>query len=168
VKDIRRLIVLLALAFTLVLVPAGTVQAKKPLRLECAGSGAPYGWIGEIIGGDLNGATMIWVSLIVEPNRGPPTLEDATNVYFYEEWFIGYDITFEGDVQGVWTINGTVVLAGVDEGVTRFKNGKFTGNGRVTDASGAYTDLIGRKEHLSGTVYDWGTPPLFTGTVQIN
>ena len=162
-SQIKRLIVLLALAFTLVLVPAGTAQAKKPLRYECEGWATLFGWQGTITSGDLDGYTMIWVTLAVD-FRGGETPFDAKNVYFFEEWFIGDGIEYD-DGDGV---TGDVVLAGFDEGVTRFKNGKFSGNGRVTVASEDYTHLIGRKEHLSGTVYDWGPPPLFTGTVQIN
>jgi len=155
VKQIKRLIVLLALACTLLLVPAGTAQAKKPLRYECEGYGTDYGWKGTITSGDLTGYTGIWVSLILDFK--------GENVYFFEEWFIGDGIEYvDGEV------TGDVVLAGFDEGVTRFKNGKFTGNGRVTEAGEGWEHLIGRKEHLSGTVYDWGPPPLFTGTMQIN
>jgi hypothetical protein len=166
VIHVKRLISLLALAFILVLVPAISVQSKKPLRYECAGSATGYGWIGEILTGDLEGATMIWVSLVLEFRGGEPFV-DAKNVYFYEEWFIGYNIEYES-LNGGWIITGEVLLAGWDDGVTRFKNGKFTGNGAVTAAAEGYTHLIGRKEHLSGSVYDWGPPPLFTGTVQIN
>ena len=156
------MIVLLAWACTLLLVPAGTVQAKKPLRYECEGWATDFGWQGTITSGDLDGYTGIWVTLAVD-FRGGEIPEDAKNVYFFEEWFIGDGIEYvDGEV------TGDVVLAGFDEGVTRFKNGKFTGNGRVIEASEDYTHLIGRKEHLSGTVYDWGPPPLFTGTVQIN
>lgn len=162
-KDIRRLIVLLALACTLLLVPAGTAQAKKPLRYECEGGATDFGWQGTITSGDLSGYTGIWVSLVLDFRGGEP----AKNVYFFEKWFIGDGIEYvDGGVTGV------VVLAGFDEGVTRFKNGKFSGNGIVTegydDINGDWSDLIGSKEHLSGTVYDWGPPPSFTGTVQIN
>ena len=166
--QIKRLTSLLALAFVLVSVPAVSVQSKKPLRYECAGSATGYGWIGTITSnGDLEGATMIWVSLVLEFRGGKPFV-DAKNVYFYEEWFIGFDIEYVPLGEGEWEISGDVILAGWDDGVTRFKNGKFTGNGKVTDASEGYTHLIGRKEHLSGVVNDWGPPPLFTGTVQIN
>jgi len=163
VKQVKKLIVLLALAFTLALVPAGTAQAKKPLRYECEGWATGFGWEGTITSGDLDGYTMIWVTLALDFRGGEPFV-DAKNVYFFENWFIGDGIEY---VDG--GVTGDVVLAGFDEGVTRFKNGKFTGNGRVTEASEALSYLIGSKEHLSGTVYDWGPPDvLFTGTVQIN
>jgi len=134
---------------------AVSAKPKGALRYEVSGYGTDYGWFGTIDSGDLEGYTGIWVTLEVDFK------EDC--VYFYEEWFIGDGIEY---VNG--EVIGGVVLAGFDEGVTRFENGKFTGNGRVTVASEDYTHLIGRKEHLSGTVYDWGPPPLFTGTMQIN
>jgi len=156
VKQIKRLIVLLALAFTLALVPAGTAQAKKPLRYECEGWNTDFGWQGTITSsGDLFEYTIIWDTKVAVFKKA--------SVYFFEEWFIGDGIEYvDGEV------TGDVVLAGFDEGVTRLKNGEFTGNGRVTEAGEGWEHLFGRKEHLSGTVYDWGEPTLFTGTVQIN
>ena len=161
----KKLIVLLALAFTLALVPAGTAQAKKPLRYECEGWATGFGWEGIITSGDLTGATGIWVTLVVDFNRGegPPI---AVNVYFFEKWFIGFDIEYVPPPEdGEWGISGDVVLAGFDEGVTRFSNGKFNGNGRVTEAYGDWSGLIGCKERISGTV-DF-SDLTFTGTVLI-
>jgi len=169
---LKRLIVLLALAlaFTLVLAPAVSAQPNKPLRYEVSGVSAIYGWVGTIDSGDLTGKTAIWVSLILEL-RGGETLVDAKNVYFFELWFIGDDIAYVGGING-FEITGDVVLAGFDEGVTRLKNGEFSGNGIVTEAYGAWSHLIGCKEHCSGTVdfVDLADPSTwtFTGTVQIN
>jgi len=149
------LIVCMVVLLSTLSMPAVSAKPMKPLRYEASGYGTGYGWFGTITSGDLAGYTGIWVTLVLDFK------ED--NVYFYEEWFIGDGI---GYVEG--EVTGDVVLAGWDEGVTRFENGKFTGNGRVTEAGEGWEHLVGRKEHLSGTVYDWGPPPLFTGTVQIN
>ena len=104
--QIKRLICLFALALVLLLVPAVSVQAKKPLRLACAGSMTGYGWIGSITSsGDLEEATVIWVSLVLEFRGGEPFV-DAKNVYFYEEWFIGFDIEYVPLGDGEWEISG--------------------------------------------------------------
>ncbi|MFQ5821804.1 MAG: hypothetical protein ACE5I5_17595, partial [Candidatus Heimdallarchaeota archaeon] len=110
VKQVKRLIVLLLLAFTLLLVPAGTAQAKKPLRYACSGHNTAYGWIGTIDSGDLTGATMIWVTLALDFRGGEPFV-DAKNVYFFEEWFIGFGIEYVPPDGGTWSIDGDVVLA---------------------------------------------------------
>ena len=145
----KRSIVLLTLALTLVLVPVSLAQAMKPLRFEVSGALASFGWEGTIDSGPLQGYTMLW---IIDWD----TYELIGQVgLFEEEWEI-YD---EFD---------TLILAGYDEGVTRYKNGKFTGNGRVTDATGDWAYLLGCKEHIGGTV-DFTTDPwTFTATVQIN
>ena len=154
--------IMLALFLSLLIAPAVSAQPRKPLRYEVSGESATgwLGWVGTIDSGDLEGYTGIWVTLVLEL-RGGETLVDAKNVYFFELWFIGDGIDY---VDG--KVTGDVVLAGFDEGVTRLKNGKFSGNGRVTEAYGDWSDLIGCKEHLSGTVdfSDW----TFTGTMQIN
>ena len=142
----KRSIVLLTLALTLVLVPVSLAQAMKPLRFEVSGALATsfFGWEGTIDSGPLEGKTMIWrfTSNEVKGQAG----------LFKEIWEI-----YDGD---------TLLIAGFDEGVTRLKTGKFTGNGRVTYATTEWEHLIGRKEHISGTG-DF-TTWTFTGTVQIN
>lgn len=141
-------IIILAIALTLALVPIISVEAKKPLRLEVSGELASYGWIGTIHGGPLDGHTMKW---IID--------------------FENYELKGQvGLFQEVWEIydGDTLVLAGYDTGVTRYKNGKFTGNGRVTYATTEWAHLIGSKEHISGTADFTTTPWSFTGMVQIN
>lgn len=141
-------IVILTLALTLALIPILSVQAEKPLRLEVSGELASYGWIGTIHGGPLDGYTVKW---IID--------------------FENYELNGQvGMFQEVWEIydGDTLVIAGYDEGVTRYKNGKFTGNGRVTYATEKWAHLIGRKEHLSGTADFTANPWTFTGRIQIN
>jgi len=147
----------------MLLAPVGA-QPNKPLRYEVSGESASYGWVGTIDSGDLDGYTGIWVTKVLIP-RGGELFVDAKNVYFFEIWYIGEDITYVDGEDG-FEIEGDYILAGFDKGVTRFANGKFSGNGIVTEAYGAWSHLIGHKEHLSGRVNftDW----TFTGTIQIN
>jgi hypothetical protein len=148
----KKSVALVALAFTLALVSVALVQAKKPFRFEVEGVNEPYGWSAEITSGPFDGGTMYWYNHIAEFK--------GSRVYFFEEWEVWYE--------------GTKVLAGYDKGVTRMKNGVFTGNGKVTYVDVDYPDytyLIGYKEHVSGVV-DFVTPNpstwTFTATVQIN
>lgn len=146
----KKSVALMALVSTLMLVSVAMVQAKKPFRFEVEGWKEPFGWGATITSEPFSGMTMYWYQPIIEFKKG--------NVYFFENWEIK-----DGD---------TVILSGYDEGVTRIKNGKFTGNGKVTDAIPEYMHLIGLKEHCEGTVYYNDSPdPMdwtFTGTIQIN
>jgi len=136
----------MALLLTLTLVSVAMVQAKKPLRFEVVGWKEPFGWGATITTiGDFEGMTMYWDQPIVEFKK--------SNVYFFEEWWVE-----DGD--------GNEILRGYDEGVTRLKNGKFSGNGKVIYANEDYEHLIGLKEQCEGTV-DFDTMT-FTGTIQIN
>jgi len=141
----KKSVVLLALVSTLMLVSVAMVQAKKPFRFEVEGWKEPFGWGATITSGPLSGMTMYWDQPIVE-FRG-------SRVYFFEEWWIE-----DG--------GGNEILRGFDEGVTRMKNGKFTGNGKVTNAIPEWNHLVGLKEQCEGTV-DFDTMT-FTGTIQIN
>ncbi len=135
----------MALVLTLMLVSVAMVQAKKPFRFEVEGWKEPFGWGATITSGPFKGMTMYWDQPIVE-FRG-------SRVYFFEEWWIE-----DG--------GGNEILRGFDEGVTRMKNGKFTGNGKVTNAIPEWNHLVGLKEQCEGTV-DFDTMT-FTGTIQIN
>ena len=140
----------MAIIFTLMLGSVAMVQAMKPLRFEVVGWKEPFGWGATITSGDFEGMTMYWDQPIVEQKGG--------RVYFFELWWIE-----DGD--------GNVILSGFDEGVTRIKNGKFTGNGKVTDAVTDWKHLIGLNEKCEGTVYFVTPDPMtwtFTGTIQIN
>jgi hypothetical protein len=106
----KRSIALLALALTLALVPASLAHAKKPVRSEVVGWWEPFGWGADVTSGPFAGNTMYWYTLIAEFK--------GSRVYFFEKWEI-----WDGD---------TLVISGFDRGVTRLKNGVFTGNGRVT------------------------------------
>ena len=153
-KQIKRLIVLLALAFTLALVPAGTAQAKKPLRgtMEAEFNTAwkepslviPI-WVGSIyIEGTEYDIIFYNIGLYVKGNAN----------HFEEIWEI-----WDGEV---------LILGGYDKGVTTPANGKFRMNGIVEEASGDWETYIGRNVHMSGTIFLWMEPWECEGTLRIN
>jgi len=133
---VKKLIVLLALAFTLVLVPAVSAQPMKPLRcglvLELIFvDGVPDHWEGTVtLPGDIDG------SITVTPSEAsynrPQTLE-----HFLETWVI------ETDDGSIW---------GFDEGIWSLKTLKWMANGRVTAATESWAYLAGCKVHVSGIV----------------
>jgi hypothetical protein len=142
----RRSSALLATVLALALVSVALVQANKPLRFEVSGEPATdfTGWEGTVDSGPFEGMTICWYQPVIEPK--------GTTVYFFEIWWIE-----DGDEK---------VLLGYDEGVTRLKNGKFSGNGKVIYAAEGYEHLMGLKEKCEGQV-DFLTIT-FTGSIQIN
>jgi len=134
----RRLITLLALAFTLVLLPAVSAQPMKPLRcglvLELIFVGdppVPDHWEGTVtLPGDIEG------SITVTPSEArynrPETLE-----HFLETWVIETD---DGSIMGF------------DEGIWSLTTLKWMANGRVTAATESWAYLAGCKVHVSGIV----------------
>jgi len=163
VKDVKRLIVLLALAltFTLALVPAGTVQAKKPLKCELfielnwdwegfpwGTPGSKYTWIGTVWG-DINGDFYVTLSEASYPGK---------TEHFSETWII------ENETEG-W------VIEGFDEGVWKMSNFKWLANGGVTSATGTWSYLVGSNMQYSGTTTEfpvpYGTPVNGTGKMHI-
>jgi len=143
VKDIRRLIVLLALAFTLALVPAGTAQPMKPLRCGVffelnwdwfVNPPAPYTWNGTVWG-DIDGN----VTLTLIEARFPGITE-----HYSEEWVIV-------------TTDGSITI--YQEGVWSFKSFKFKSNGWVTAATGAWAYLLGSDAHVRGVTSPFPVPP---------
>lgn len=127
-KDVRRLIVLLALAFTLVLVPAGTAQAKKPLGCDISIvlDLNLFQWNGTITG-DVEG------DFIITPDPVPPF--PGKTEHFLETWVIS-------------TTDGYIRL--YQEGVWNMKTGKWRSNGMVTSADGNWMYLIGCNAHVRG------------------
>ncbi len=141
-KDIRRLTFLLALTFTLALVPAIPAQAKEPLRIamewDVDWTIPPLGgWVGTV-SGDINGdltATLVY-------GRWTP---HGKTEHWNETWVIE---TGAGDI---W---------GEEKGVAA-PMGWCLAKGRITDATGDWTHLIGCIFHWSGTweMTDSGPPP---------
>lgn len=145
----RRLIVLLVLAFTLVLVPAVSAQPMKPLRGEMelffTGPANPL-WTGTI-SGDINGDMYFYAT----------GSKDVGQVHhFWEVW-------------NITTVGGDLI--GTDKGVVSWKNGKYRMNGIVTEATGNWAYLEGHRVHMSGYITfdpDTGLPATAPGTFQVN
>lgn len=161
----RRLITLLALAFTLALVPAIPAQAKKPLNcelyMEVNWDGPPWGpepytWMGTVWG-DINGDFYVILREAIFPGMDAHGM--VKTEHFVEEWII--ENTTEG-----WMIGG------FDEGVWSIANLKWVANGRVTSATGPWSHLVGSNMQYSGTTTEFpvppGTPVSATGRLKIN
>ncbi|UCB60625.1 MAG: hypothetical protein JSW72_00745 [Candidatus Bathyarchaeota archaeon] len=157
-REIKRLIVLLALALTL-LFAAVPVQAKEPLKgsmelyFMVGGPDIGYGppiWSGTI-SGDINGEMYFYnVGTGKQGNQAP-----GKTIHFGEVWYI---ITVDG------------VLLGTDEGVVSLDGSEYRMNGVVTQATGDWVYLEGRNVHMSGYI-TWaapGVPETAPGTFRIN
>jgi hypothetical protein len=148
VKQIKRLIVLLALAFILALVPAGTAQPNKPLRCELEMDlfwTTPLHWEGTVTG-DIVGTITV--------TELPPSFPGKTEHF--------------SEIFEIVTANG--LIRGVDEGVWNMKTYKWRANGQVTEATGIWADLVGCHLHEMGTtspldveVTAWGTITILHG-----
>jgi hypothetical protein len=152
----RRLTILLtsAVVFTFALLPVISATPNDTLKCELYielnwdwvgfGGTSPYTWIGTVWG-DINGELYI-------------TLVDASfsgkTEHFYETWII---VTDDG------------VIEGYDKGVWRFVNLKWVANGKVTDATGKWSYLVGYNMHYRGVTTEFpvppGTPVSGTGTL---
>jgi len=147
---VRRLTVLLVLAFALVLVPAVSAQPMKPLRGEMelffTGPANPL-WTGTI-SGDINGDMYFYAT----------GSKDVGQVHhFWEVWNI---TNGDGDL-----------LIGTDKGVVSWKNGEYRMNGVVTEATGNWAYLEGHRVHMSGYItFDpaTGLPATAPGTFRVN
>ena len=138
-KQVKRLTVLLALAlaFTLALVPVGTAQAKKPLRCEISIEldWDLFQWNGTITG-DIEGDFIIFP----DPDPSFPGILE----HYVETWVIETD---EGSIEVI------------QEGVWSFKTFKFKSNGWVTDATGTWAYLLGSDVHVRGVTTEFLGPP---------
>jgi len=144
----RRLIVIAAVAFALMLLLPGTAQVEPPLvgQVELDFFGDNPIWRGTI-SGDISG--QIFFSNIGEKESGKA-------YHFSETWMIK-----DGD---------TVLLSGTDEGVVS-PDSKYRMNGVVTEAAPEWSHLIGRNIHASGYITwdpDTGAPLTAPGTFRIN
>jgi hypothetical protein len=149
VKDIRRLTFLLALAFTLALVPAVSAQPPyEPLRCDVSkmwvGTGVTpfFGdhWEGSVSGeieGDIN-VTIVWDRFTGDPYR---------TEHYYDEWVIK-----TADGKYIW---------GDYEGMYNFNTQIERVNGRITDADDEkFEYLIGCRIQLRFSVTYLKNPPI--------
>ncbi|MDH3196619.1 MAG: hypothetical protein OEO21_00095 [Candidatus Krumholzibacteria bacterium] len=145
--DVKKLVLVPALAFTLVLLLPGTAQVQSPLigQMELNYYEPNPIWRGTITG-DISGE-------IFFSNIGGK--EAGMAYHFEEEWWI--------------TDQGGTILRGTDEGVVS-PNSKYRMNGVVTEAAPEWSHLIGRKVHASGYITwdpDTGAPLTAPGTFRI-
>ena len=119
--------ILLALAFTLVSVPASSAQPNKPLRCEVylEFDWGLFQWVGTVTG-DIEGD----ITVTLSEARFPGTTE-----HFFETWVI---VTSDG------------VIEGFDRGVWSFKTYKARSNGKVTCATGDWAYLVGCNVRFRG------------------
>ena len=119
--------------------PNGALKSElfAELQWDWVGFGGedPCTWRGEVWG-DINGA----ICITLTGARFPGETE-----HYSEQWVITTD---DGEIAGV-----------THKGVWRFANLKFVGNGEVTDATGAWSDLVGSHWHISGTTTEFPVPP---------
>ena len=140
----KRLTALLALAFTLALLPAVSAQPMKPLRCEVSfelnwdwvgfGGTSPYTWIGTVSGAIEGDATL--------------TLMGASFPGITEHYSETWVIT---------TSEGSIII--YQEGVWSFKSYKFKSNGWITDATGSWAYLLGSDAHVRGVTTTFPVPP---------
>ncbi|MFQ5876044.1 MAG: hypothetical protein ACE5JL_19900 [Dehalococcoidia bacterium] len=132
--------------------PGGALKSDLYIELQWDWVGFPEGtdpctWRGTVTG-DINGAICITLTWASFPGK---------TEHFSEAWTITTDL---GDIEGL-----------VHKGVWRFANFKWVANGEVTDATGAWSDLVGSRWHYSGTTTEFpvppGTPVSGTGTIMI-
>jgi hypothetical protein len=154
----RRLTILLALAFTLAFVPAIPAQAKKPLtgtmdlefNLLWPGLQDEIpDWVGNIAINEVEyGMTFFCIGA-----------KDAGNVHFFEEIWTIYDwvelhTEVVDDEVNQWLEYGEILLWGYDAGVVAWQNNKYHMNGNVEEAIGDFAVWEGRNVHMSGII-EW-------------
>ena len=191
---LKRLIVLLALAFIVALVPAGTAQAKKPLigtmDLEFnLGWPEPQDvipdWVGTIT---IDGTEYGMLFFAIGSGKA---FDDNLKgkVHFFEEIWAIYDTDFDftsllpstdSDDWAYWLPSAEpaeLVLWGYDVGQTNIQNSNYHMNGNVEEAFGIFADWEGRNVHMSGVI-EWQivdtpegpvvAPHYAPGTLRIN
>jgi hypothetical protein len=123
------LVLMLAVTFTLTLVPITIVQASKPLNCDISLTldlGPPVVWNG-VISGDIVGTLVI----TADPQ---PSFPGQTE-HFLETWVIT-------------TADGTIAL--YQDGVWNMKTGRWRSNGMITAASDDWMYLISATMHVRG------------------
>jgi hypothetical protein len=132
-------VALLAFVFMVALVYATPVEAKKPLRwlTACSINLPPWTpdnptWIGDVYAEDGAHGEFYWF------NTGAEVYKNENMQKFWGIWWAVWD-------------DGSCV-EGIHEGSFTYAIGQYTINGRVTLATGQFSDLVGRKIHTVGRV----------------
>jgi len=164
----------LAMVFVLVLLPAISAQAEKPLygvmdlqfNHECwvGPSSEIPDWTGTMMIDGTGPYTIVFYNTGSGKPFGLPfkgqAFPDQTVVFFGETWALYDWANFDcgapgpGDEQFDF---GVLHLSGTDEGVSTTVNGKFQANGIVNEASGDFAKWLGRKMHMSGVIVPGST-----------
>ncbi|MFX1507052.1 MAG: hypothetical protein ACFFDC_13235 [Promethearchaeota archaeon] len=176
----KKLSVLVLSVFILMLLPAMSGSAKKPLvgtmsleyNLLWPGYQAEIpDWIGTItLDTDGDGINEEYGMVFFCIGTGKPFDTDVRgNVVFFGEIWVIYDwVTF--DFSNEDFEHGDVVLLGTDEGTVSLKNSKYRMNGVVTETNDECSKWLGRSVHMKGIIewYDFGAPHYAPGTFRIN
>ena len=161
----KSICLLLTLVVVAALVPVGMAAAKKPepkLKgiTEYDMVAPPYGPL-MVDGG---GRVLVWEG---------PISGDIEGVI---QWWMG-SVTYTGSVAHyddrcvILDEDGNMLLEVLESGSTTYRDGMdpiWRTNGVVTDASGDYTDWIGRQTHADGDAKLQETPPCGMGTFRVN
>lgn len=184
---LKRLIVLLALAFIVALVPALPAQTKKPLRgtmdlefnlLWPEPQDVIPDWVGNITIDDTEYGMLFFA--IGSGKAFDDNLKGK--VHFFKEIWAIYDTTV--DFTSLLPSNKTadwaywlpsnnpaeLVLWGYDVGQTNTQNNNYHMNGNVEVAIGDFAIWQDRNVHMSGEIiwYDFGAPHYAPGTFRVN
>ncbi len=146
---------LLALALSLMTLPAVPAQAKKPLigSMELNFYLENPIWRGTIAG-DISGK--MFFTNVGTGKQGDQT--PGMTIHFSEIWLITDE-------------EGNMLLTGTDEGVVSLDGSEYRMNGVVTDAAPQWQHLICRNVHMSGSITwdpETGLPATAPGVLQIN
>jgi len=163
---------LIALAVTLVLIPAVSVQAK-PIKCEFDLDRYPTlpKWVGPILTGEFGLAedgTSRFIILFYNTANKDPNIDGPNAIHhFWEIWEIragDYTLYDPADPEGF-----PLVLRGDDKGVVTWKNDKYQMNGEITEVGvdfPQYSYLLGHQIHMNGVItYD---PLKAPGFIRIN
>jgi len=134
--------------------PKGALKCELFIKLNWNWEGFPWGtpgskytWIGTVWG-DINGNFYVTLQGASYPGK---------TEHFSETWII---VTVGGSIKGF------------DDGVWASANLKWVANGRVTEADGTWSYLVGYNMHYGGTTTEFpapvGTPVNGTGTLHLS
>jgi len=135
----------LALFLGSILVASASAQPKKPLRCELT---MEVFWLPEL---HWEGTVTGYIEGTITVTELPPSFPGKTEHF--------------SEIFEIVTANG--LIRGVDEGVWNMKTYKWRANGKVTEATGIWADLVGCRVHEMGTTSPLGAEVTAWGTITI-